>query len=291
LDALLAAARFFHYAAAIQFFGAAAFYVVLVPPDLRRDLRGPTRILELASAIVLLLSGIVWLMAQAAAMGDGPQDALNPAVIGTVLGDTEFGHVWGPRLIICAFAVLAAIPLADGARWIGLVLSTLALGSLGLVGHAAIDSGLLGALNEISQMLHLLSSGFWLGALLPLLYLLALFRDAARATLADGALRRFSGLGHIAVAILLLSGIANTWFVIGGRADLASPYQQLLLVKIGIAGLMCVMAIVNRYLFMPAIPNGGPGARQLARGTLTEIVLGALILALVAMIGMMAPAG
>ncbi|MEP7241602.1 MAG: CopD family protein, partial [Devosia sp.] len=202
---------------------------------------------------------------------------------------TDFGHIWGPRLIVSALAVLAALPRADWARWFALALATLLLGSLGLVGHGAIGSGLVGLLNETSQALHLLSSGFWLGALLPLLYLLSLFRNPALAHQADVALRRFSGLGHLAVAILLLSGVANTWFVIGTNGNLSAPYQQLLLLKIGIAGTMCLVAIANRYLFMPRIPNGGPGARQLARGTIAEIVLGAIILGLVATIGMMAP--
>jgi putative copper resistance protein D len=290
LDNLLVVARFVHYAAAIQLFGGALFYLFVIPGGLRPALREPIRILEIVGAVLALLSGIAWLMATAAAMGDGPQDGLNPDVIGTVLAQTEFGHVWGPRLALCALAVIVAFPTGDWARWVGLVLSTLVLGSLGLVGHATIDSGVLGALNETSQALHLLSSGFWLGALVPVLYLLALFRRSGLEPLADLALRRFSGTGHLAVAVLLLSGVANTWFILGDKADLAAPYQQLLLVKIGIAGMMCVLAIVNRYVFMPRIPNGGPGARELARGTIAEIVLGASILALVALIGILAPA-
>jgi len=289
LDSLLAAARFIHYAAAIQFFGGSVFYILLIPAGLRPTLLRPTRIIELVDALLLFLSGIAWLLAEAANMGDGPQDALNPSVIGSVLTDTEFGHVWGPRLALSVFAMLAALPRADWARWIALGLATLLLGSLGLVGHGAIDSGVLGLLNETSQALHLLSSGFWLGALLPLLYLLALFRNPERRPLADAALRRFSGLGHLAVAILLLSGVANTWFVLGSHIDLGAPYQQLLLVKIGLAGTMCLVAIVNRYAFVPRIPHGGPGARQLALGTVVEMVLSALILGLVAVIGMMSP--
>ena len=289
MDTLLAVARFVHYAAAIQFFGGSVFYVLLIPAGLRPALLKPTRIIELVDALLLFLSGIAWLMAEAGTIGDGPQDALNPSVIGSVLTDTEFGHVWGPRLALAVLAMLATLPRADWARWVALGLATLLLGSLGLVGHGAIDSGLLGLLNETSQALHLLSSGFWLGALLPLLYLLALFRDPVLAPKADAALRRFSGLGHLAVAILLLSGVANTWFVLGSSIDLAAPYQQLLLVKIGLAGTMCLVAIVNRYVFMPHIPGGGPGARQLALGTVAEMVLSAAILALVAVIGMLSP--
>jgi putative copper resistance protein D len=256
----------------------------------RPTLRRPAHRLALVSAILLLLGAVVWLMATAATMGDGPADAINPQVIGLVLGRTSFGRVWGPHIFVCALAMLATLGRSAWGWWPTLVLSTVALGALGLVGHAAIDTGLHGILNRTSQVLHLLSSGFWLGALLPLLFLLPLFRDKSLETGADLALRRFSGLGHFAVALLLLTGVANSWFILGTTLDPASPYQQLLLVKIAIAGSMCVLAIVNRYVFMPRIPSGGPGARQLGHGTIAEIVLGAAILVLVSIIGMISPA-
>jgi len=289
VDVLLAAARFAHYAAAIQLFGVAAFYWLLSPLQGREATRRTARITAIVSSILLLVSGIVWLLAATAEMGDGPADAFNLDVIQTVLGQTGFGRIWGPRLVVCALAVVATLIRADWAWWLVLLTATVALGSLGLIGHAAIDTGLLGVLNETSQSLHLLSSGFWLGALVPLVFWLRLFRDPRLEPIADLTLRRFSGLGHFAVAVLLLSGVANTWFVLGSNFDFAGTYEQLLLVKIGIAGLMCMLAIVNRYVFMPRIPHGGPGARQLARGTIAEIVLGMGIIALVGVIGMLSP--
>lgn len=289
MDTFLAAARFLHCAAAIQLFGVAAFHVLLVPRDLKPALEGSTRSVAIVSGGLALLSGIAWLMATAATMGDGPGDATNLDVLGAVLFQTRFGGVWGPHLVACVLAFAAMFVRTEAVWWIALVLATLILGSLGLVGHAAMDTGILGLLNETSQVLHVLSSGFWLGALLPLLFLLTQVRKPETAPAADAALRRFSGLGHIAVAILLLSGVANTWFVLGGRVNLEARYDQLLIVKIGIAGTMCILAIVNRYVFMPRIPNGGPGARQLAHGTVAEIVLGTAVLLLVGAIGMMSP--
>jgi putative copper resistance protein D len=279
-----------HFAAALQLFGIAAFHVLLVPRALRPVLDRPFRVIAISSAILALSSAIAWLLAAAGTMGSGPADMVNPDVLGAVLFQTGFGRVWGPRLIGCVLAVGVAFVAGEAAWWAALVLATLVLGSLGLVGHAAIDSGLLGLLNQTSQVLHVLSSGFWLGALLPLLFVLVLFRNPAREPMADETLRRFSGFGHTAVAILLLSGVANTWFILGQRVDFAVPYVQLLLIKVALAGTMCVLAIVNRYAFMPRIPHGGPGARLLSHGTVAEIVLGALIIALVSALGILAPA-
>ena len=289
MDLLLAAARLLHYAAAIQLFGLLTFYWLLMPADVRPSQAQAAHITALASAVLLFASSVAWLMATAGSMGDGLTDAVNPQTIWLVLTQTGFGHVWGPHILLCAVAAGFAFVRT---RWAGmtlLLLSTLALASLGLVGHAAMDMGLMGFLNEGSQMLHLLSSGFWLGALIPLLSLIVLFRTPSLAGGADATLRRFSGLGHFAVAVLMLTGVANSWFILGAQLDLGSRYQQLLLLKAGIAGTMCLLAIINRYVFMPRIPNGGPGARQLMRGTIAEIVLGAAILLLVSAIGTMSP--
>lgn len=289
MDLLLAAARFVHHAAAIQLFGVAAFYWLLSPLEVKRATRRASQRVAVISSGLLLISGLAWLMATAAMMADGPADAINAGVISTVLTETSFGRVWGPRLLICTLALLGSLVPNRAGWWTVVAAATLALGSLGLVGHASGAAGVLGTLNEASQILHLLSSGFWLGALVPLLFCLILFRDPARAPAADLALRRFSGLGHLAVALLIGTGVANSWFVVGADVSVTSPYQLLLLAKVAIAGLMCALAIVNRYVFMPRIPGGGPGAGELARGTVAEIILGTGIIGLVSVIGMLSP--
>jgi putative copper resistance protein D len=289
MDVLLAAARLLHFAAAIQLFGIAAFYALLLPDALRPALERPFRRVAFLSALLTLLGGIVWLLATAGSMANGLADAVNPQIVGTVLSQTAFGRVWGPHLVLAGLALIAVAWRGKLGWWLLTILATAVLGSLGLVGHAAIDAGVVGILNRISQVLHVLSSGFWLGALVPLLFVLPRFGNASTELLADQTLRHFSGLGHMAVAVLLLSGLANTWFILGPRVDLAAPYEQLLVIKIALAGSMCLLAIVNRYVFMPRIPHGGPGARLLAHGTVAEIVLGGLILGLVSVLGMLAP--
>ena len=290
MEAALYIARFIHYAAGIQLFGLAAFQAVLASAGLRQVIDKPSRRLAWVSAGLLLLSGLMWLSVQAGSMGDGWPDAFNSQVVGTVLSATAFGQAWRWHLLFCLLALLALAWRRTGG-WLPLLfLATLALGSLGLVGHAAIDTGIMGLLNRTSQILHLLSSGFWVGSLTPLLYCLVEINRPRHAAEADAALRRFSGLGHLAVAIVLGSGVSNTWFILRGASpDPASLYQQLLGAKVLIAATMVALAVVNRYVFVPRIPNNGPGARQLARGTVAEMVLSAALVGIVSVLGTLPP--
>jgi putative copper resistance protein D len=115
-------------------------------------------------------------------------------------------------------------------------------------------------------------------------------RDPRYALDADLALRRFSGLGHFAVALALASGLVNSWFILrNSPLTLTSMYQVLLLLKVALVGTMCILALVNRYVFMPRIPNDGPGARQLRDGTVAELVVGTGVIALVSVLGLLSP--
>jgi len=292
VDALFYSVRFLHYVAALQLFGVTVFEACVAPAALSHWLYKPSRRVAVASAWALLLSGILWLMLQAGNMGDGWEDAVNPGVIGTVLAATDFGHVWVVRLLLAAILV-AAMALSDIRSKVGwsvqAVLAALTVGSLGLVGHAAIDTGVLGFLNEGSQVLHLLSSAFWVGSLLPLVFCLRALADPVHASDADVTLHRFSGLGHFAVAIVLGTGATNTWFILGSSIDLASPYEMLLFAKVALVTIMIGLALVNRYLFMPTIPDGTSGVRYLRDGTITEIGISVGVIGLVSILGVLAP--
>ena len=259
--------RFIHYAAALQLFGVGVFQSLMAPAELRRHLDGSSRALALPCAWLLLLSAISWLALMAGTMGEGWADAVNPAVLFLVLRATAFGTVWIFQLILALLLVLILSSRREE-KWLSTtLLATLALGSLGLIGHATIGVGAMGIVNRTSQVLHLLASGFWIGSLVPLLFCLRAMLVSEHEAPAQVALQRFSGLGHFAVAIVIATGLANGWLLLRDTGlDVTSLYQELLLAKISIVGIMIVLAIVNRYVFMPAIPNGGPGLNQLRLG-------------------------
>ena len=51
--------------------------------------------------------------------------------------------------------------------------SALVVASLGLVGHAAMDSGVAALLREINHAVHLTTAGLWVGGLVPLALVLS----------------------------------------------------------------------------------------------------------------------
>ncbi len=99
------------------------------------------------------------------------------------------------------------------------------LALLGLIGHAGATPGLTGGIHLASDMVHLLSAGAWLGGL-PALAML-LMAQARRSqkpgwgAIATDATHRFSRLGIICVAVLLASGVVNSWNLLAGPRDLA----------------------------------------------------------------------
>lgn len=290
METALSLARFLHYSAAIQLFGTAVFETWIAPRPLSDSLLSTSLRIGKFNAWLLLWSALAWLGLAAGSMGDGWADTINPEVIALVLTSTSFGHAWIVNLLFSALAV--GIVYALGPRRGGALAlcATLALGALAFVGHSMALSGMPGLLSQASQVVHLLSSGFWFGSLLSLVLLLRRIDNPRFTMHADLALRRFSGLGHAAVALALASGIANSWLVLHDvPLSFGSVYQLLLTLKVGLVGSMCLIAIVNRYIFMPRIPKGADGVKQLRDGTVAELVIGTIVIAIVSLLGILPP--
>ncbi len=149
-----------------------------------------------------------------------------------------------------------------------------------------------GVIHVLNHAVHLLSGGFWLGSLLLLPACLARLRDPAECKEAAVALRRFSRAGHVAVALVIASGVVNTILVLGRwPLDPGSPYQMLLAAKIVLVAGMTGLALVNRYVFVPDIRKQPDRAiAGIRAGTYAELALGAGVLILVAFFGLLDPA-
>jgi putative copper resistance protein D len=290
METALSIVRFLHYSAAIQLFGTAIFETWIATEALSLGLLSTSRRIAIFNAWLLLGSAVVWLGLEAGNMGDGWADTVNPTVVGLVITSTTFGQVWLFNLAFAAIAVVVAHTLGPRRFAALAIFATLALGGLAFIGHAMSETGALGTLSKASQVVHLLSSGFWFGSLLSVVLVLRQIRDPRYTLDTDIALRRFSGLGHAAVALALASGLSNTWFVLrDSPLTLTSTYQLLLAIKVALVGTMCVLALINRYVFMPAIPAGDPGAKRLRDGTVAEVIIGTVVIALVSVIGLLSP--
>jgi putative copper resistance protein D len=306
-------ARALHFAAVISLAGSLAFPVLVAEPALAAArtprtgdevLRRSLSRLAWASLALALLSGLVWLVLEARGMSGLPLAAVfRQGVVAKVLAQTRFGHDW---LLRFALATLLALLLATRDRrgpaepagalgWSALLLGAALLAALAWAGHAGATLGVDGDVHVAADALHLLAAGAWLGGLYPLARLFAVaMREVGWTDVARIATRRFSRLGIVSVATLLATGIANSWFLVGGVPGLlGTAYGRLLLLKLALFAAMVAIAAVNRQRLTPRLL--APGAPRtvssaLRRNALIETMLGLGIVVLVGALGATPPA-
>jgi putative copper resistance protein D len=298
MDELLYACRFVQFTAVMLAFGTAAFRVYALASG---DTRAAPIILAefeawfghvtLAAALVALISAIALVPCQVVAMAGSPAAAVDFAAVSAVLLETSFGRVWCWHLLLAAILVLACLG-RHPRRPVVLFLSLGLLGSLGWVGHAAMDEGSTRIAHELNQTVHLLAAGVWLGGLAPLAWVL---RQARRLpgeiSSVRVALRNFSHMGYAAVALLALTGAINTLLLVGGLgAMFGTSYGRLLAVKILLFLAMAVVALINRFRLAPRISGNSGALGALGRSVALEQSLGVAVLAIVSVLGTWPPA-
>jgi putative copper resistance protein D len=303
--------RFLHFAATISLCGLVIFHAVVGAPALSASGADAAMVRRIADRLARLawgswalavLSGIAWLMVQAASMGERPLFApWSDDLVATVLLDTDFGHVWLARLVLVVLFVGALYPPYFGApapawrRGAALLLATAFVAALAFAGHAAAGDGAEGAIHLTADVLHLAAATAWVGALVPLAIVLAAANnDPSALVVARTATLRFSTLGIASVGAVLATGIVNTFALAGTWAALfGTVYGRILLVKIALFLAMLAIAAVNRMRLTPQFVAGGaaasPALRQLRANALTEAGIGALILFIVALLGTLPP--
>lgn len=231
--------RFVHFSAVLLLFGGWVFRPLL-PGTLsgpRQQVQGAYRGL----AWLALASGLAWLLLTTFSMAGSWEDTLDLATLKLVLGSTFFGQVWTAHLL---FNGLLLIALYTTARF-GLiaVVSFLLLATLAPVGHGAMLDGWQGQLLILNQMIHLLCVGAWIGGLPVLWWVLT--RPAGVAV--DAVLRRFSNVGFVLVAGIILTGLINTRVLTGALwpTPLFQGFALILLIKVVLVGLMLLLALFN----------------------------------------------
>ncbi|NTF40317.1 copper homeostasis membrane protein CopD [Rhizobium rhizogenes] len=283
--------RFLHDASLMLLWGACAYLSFLVPKALADTVWRMSSIPFFLITVITALTMLISLPAATAIIGNGWSDAADLGTLHDVLFDTTVGQAWQAQAV-AAVLMICAFLLPEGRRRLGLALASgLGLAALSLTGHASMLDGWLRQAHRANDVLHVLTGGGWLGALVPLIPILRLLsRPECRAE-AQLALRRFSTAGHWAVALVILSGIVNTILILKRLpTDWSSPYQTLLAIKIALVAGMSLLAIVNRYIFVPWMSRNPSRALQALRiGSIAEITIGFVVIGLVAVFGMMEP--
>jgi copper resistance protein D len=169
-------------------------------------------------------------------------------------------------------------------------------GTLAWAGHGNGGAGLAGSIHLAADVLHLIAAAAWVGGLLPLAFLLANADRVSSVEVARAASLRFSAYGLVAVGTLLLTGSINTWYLAGGiHALTATAYGHLLLLKIALFLVMLALAMVNRFWLTPALASDAGETferkvlRRLRGNVAIETAAGAVILAVVAVLGVTPP--
>jgi copper transport protein len=175
-----------------------------------------------------------------------------PALRRTVLGAT--GAAVGPapsRVQLLVFGALAT----------GLALTA------PLAGHTGEHDPR--ALLICTDTMHVLCMSAWLGGVVMLLIVLGLaarrLAGPDRTRLMAAVVGRFSMLARFAVAILLLTGIAQSIVLVGSLSALDTDYGLLVLAKVLLLGLLIVLGGVNQRWVLPRLRLLAAGGEQPGR--------------------------
>lgn len=290
-ETCLIGARLLHYAAVLLLFGGSLFpfYALAGRAPLPEAAGRFQRRVFVAAAFMALLSGLLWLAFTSATMADSMAGATDWASIKSIVSDMLFGRIWVARMVLMVVVIhLAFFPAR--VSWLLPITSGVLLASIGLTGHAASEEGMVSAVHQAADTVHLLAAGAWLGALLPLGFLIARLPEAPETR---AAMTRFAGVGSVAVAALVLTGLVNGWLIVGSVEGLfTTTYGRLLLFKLALFGLMLLLAAYHRFRLAPALeaaPGRPEAAGRLRRSIALEQALAAAVVAVVAVLGTLDP--
>ena len=315
LDDPLIYARAIHFAATLLVAGVVFFAVFIAAPAwcggagngaVAIKVRARLAVIAWIGLALAAISGAAWLVVTAAAMSGLPAaQVFGDGVLWTVLSQTVFGRDWLVRFVL-ACALAATLPSLLSPRdhktpWIEAAAAVLAAafaGALAWSGHAAGGLGGEAIIHPAADVLHLIAAAAWVGALLPLIVLLAATgADDPSLTIAGTATERFSNLGIASVCTLLVTGMVNTYYLVGSApAFTSTDYGRLLLAKIVLFLAMVAIAAVNRSQLTPQLLQQGSIAasrdalHRLRRNAAIEVLAGAMVIAIVAALGTMPPA-
>jgi putative copper resistance protein D len=291
----LVLARWVHFAASLLAAGTVCFMVVVAQPAaaaVGADLGSLYRrwfLMVWSALAVAIISGAVWLVLVASdILGASILDVCLGGGALSVLTETRFGTLWTARLGLAL--LLAVLLLWPRAALLHLAAAAGLIVLLAWIGHAGATLGPAGTVHLASDIGHLMAAAAWLGGLPAFALLLAWTRKASVPEgFAARATARFSRLGMLSVAVLLASGIVNSWFLLSGPRDLwATDYGRLVSLKVLLFVAMVGIAAVNRFHLSPRLPAAS-ALRSLQRNSWAETGLGLVILLLVGALGTMAP--
>ena len=297
---MIAGARFLHFAATLTVFGASLFFLYGLQWPYASH--WPQRLIAVAVAAGAF-SLALWIALLAQDLGGSLFDV---GLYWTMLTQTGFGRALFFKIALTAASIFFLCfywRMEPPRLYRMLVLpSALLTASFAGIGHGAAGEGSTAIWRMAVDILHLLCSGLWVGALVPLAVLMSKAcgggeKEAARAQF---GLVKFSAIATGMLIFLIHTGIVNIWLILGGTplsALFAAPYGLLLTAKLILFLAMLLLAAANRYWLTGALANAkdqnsrSRAARNLKRSIGAETALAFLVLLAVGFLGTMEPPG
>ena len=286
---LYAGVRWLGYVAMLALVGTVGFGRVVLPVAARRwsgtalvD-EGALRRVGTVAAAALLGATLLRLVAQSVAMHDGAE-TFSPSMIGAMLAHTLWGRAWMLQLA-ATVVVIAGFALAARDRrppWMVVATSIVAIAvAMALSGHAAAVPGL-APLTVLSDTLHILGAGGWLGTLLVLVLvgLPAAMRrgDTERGAAAAALVHAFSPFALACAAVVAVTGVAAAWVHLASPSALwTTDYGRMLIRKLALLSLVVAIGAWNWRRVRPTLGDD-TGTDRIRRSSIAELTVGALVL-------------
>jgi putative copper export protein/methionine-rich copper-binding protein CopC len=196
------------------------------------------------------------------------------ADVGRVLSDglwqvvrigTRFGDTWNIRMLLLALVAAlhgASIYLRNSqpetvrAFWAANAwLMALCLGTLSLASHAA-GSLILPWIALLSDWLHILAVGFWVGGVTTLALILPValrpYTGEARRQALLAALNRFSPIAAAGLVVVVATGIYSAANWVSAPTDLGSSYGRALALKLLLVAILALVGAAHFIALRPA---------------------------------------
>lgn len=293
---LAVAVRWAWFASLLAMIGVVAFRFGVLPRTARDPAHAEVAARAEAAAWFVALGGaalstaslLLRLWLQASALGG---DAWSGERLELLLTRTGWGLAWVLQAIATLAFVLglfvARAPHGRGAGWMGAAAGAVLLSAVpALSGHAA-SVERLGSVAILSDTLHVLGAGVWMGTLLVLLAVgipaaLTAREGAGGAVLA--MVRVFSPIALAAAAVVGLTGVVNGIFQLGVPSDLwATGYGRALLLKLALLVGVAGIGFFNWRIVLPSLGDEA-AAQRLRRSARAELGLGVVVLLVTAVL-------
>ncbi|EJL95678.1 putative copper export protein [Pseudomonas sp. GM102] len=300
-DSVSIALRFALYVDLMLLFGVALFGLYSLKG--RERLSGavlPFRSMLAGTAVLGALLSVASMVMMASAMsGESEFAELRPHIEMMVL-ETDVGLACVVRIVALVIAGLAVMLRAPGfSLLVAAFAGGVALASLAWSGHGAMDEGSRRFWHFTVDILHLLTAGAWLGALMAfaLMAKINALQTEARIKLLARAVNRFEVIGAVIVVLITVTGVVNYLFIVGPKLDevFLSTYGVLLFIKVVLFAGMLVLAALNRFHLGPLLERSlrdgqyAVATNALRRSVVVELAAAVVIVGLVAWLGTLSP--